>query len=243
MIIATRKREPCPFARPEWLTLPWTHRPKDIKDELIDLMVKTPGLLSEFDDIKLATGTALDYPQRRLNFFIKLKLFQEEIDHWTEKLKKSTSPELLEETEDGIPEKFDIDHMFLAHSRVLCWTMLLRFYELVTMACNEIPVPNSAITTEDTMYDFNPVPYAFKIAKSIQYFFQEGGGVVLAQSVSFSLGSATLYLSKGNLRDSAEMRTIWEGLRTGKTGKMVAQFLISARAHDRASRGEPVEDG
>jgi hypothetical protein len=240
MIVAMRKREPCPFARPEWLTLPWMYRPKDVKDELIDLMVQVPGLISEFDDIKQAKRTVQNSPESRRRFFSRAKLFQEDVDRWNKRLKESTSPYLLEETEDGIPETFDINQMFLAHTRVLYWTTLLRFYDLITIACNDIPVSDSAITLEDTMFDFNPVQYAFKIAKSIKYFFQEGGGVVLAQSVSFCLGTATLYFSKGNLRDSVEARTIWDGLKRGKTGQMVSQFLVSARNHDRASKGESI---
>jgi hypothetical protein len=228
MIVAMRRREPCVFASPEWMTLPWMNRSKDIKDEIIDLMVQLPGMMGEFDDIKAANGTAFDSPQHRRNFFLKSKLFQADVDRWLVRL-ESTSPDLLQETEDGIPETFDINHMFFAHTRVLYWTTLLRFYDLVTIACNDIPVSNSAITIEETMYDFNPVQYAFKIAKSVKYFFQEGGGMLLAQSVSFCLGSANLYFSTGNLRDSVEARTITDGLKTGKTGKMVSQFLVSVK--------------
>lgn len=207
------------------------NRAKDSKDEMIDLMVQLPGMMSEFDDIKVASGTALDSPQRRRDFFQRSKLFQANIDDWLARFKKSASPDLLEETEDGIPETFNINQMFFAHTRVLYWTTLLRFYDLITIACNDIPVPNSAITIGDTMYEYNPVQYAFKIAKSTKYFFQEGGGVLLAQSVSFCLGSASLYFSTGNLRDSVEASYITDGLRAGKTGKMVSQFLVSVRGH------------
>lgn len=195
--------------------------------------------MSEFDDIKL--GRTADCPEIRRKFYIRARLLQDDIDGWNMRLKDSMSPEMLQDTEDGIPENFDINNMFLAHTRVLYWTMLLRFYELITIACNEIPVSDAAITLDDTMFDFNPVQYAFKIAKSIKYFFQEGGGVVLAQSVSFSIGSTSLYFSKGNLRDSAEAQALWNGLRTGKIGKMVSQFLDSARSHDRASRAKASE--
>lgn len=239
MIIAMRKREHCPFASTEWLTLPWLHRSKDVKDELIDLMVQVPGLISDFDDITL--GRIVDSPESRRNFFSRARLLQDSIDSWNVILQESTSPELMRETEDGIPETFDIDYMFLAHTRVLYWTMLLRFYDLITIACNEIPVADAAITIEDTMFDFNPVQYAFKIAKSLKYFFQEGGGLVLAQSVSFCLGSTTLYFSRGNLRDSAEARALWDGLKVGKIGQLVSQFLVSARNHDRATRDYRVE--
>jgi hypothetical protein len=81
------------------------------------------------------------------------------------------------------------------------------------------------------MYEYNSVQYAFKIAKSTKYFFQEGGGVLLAQSVSFCLGSASLYLLTSNLRDSVEASYITDGLRAGETGKMVSQFLVSVRGH------------
>ncbi|KAE9980094.1 hypothetical protein EG328_000459 [Venturia inaequalis] len=237
MIVAMRKREPCPFDSPEWLTLPWLHRIKDVKDKLIDLMVQVPGLISEFDDIALQRHPAQDNPESRRNFFLKARFLQNAIEAWDVMLMKSTDPELLQATEDGIPDTFYIDNMFLAHTRVLHWTMLLRFYELITIACNEIPVKDAAVTLDDTMFEFNPVPYALKIARSVGYFYQEDGGVVLAQSVSFSVGSTALYFSKGNLRDSVEAKALWDGLRTGKTGKMVSKFLISARNHDRATRG------
>lgn len=241
MIVAMRKREPCPFDSPEWLTLPWLHRTKDLKDKLIDLMVQVPGLISEFDDITLQRHPIQDSPESRRHFFARARLLQDAIEAWNVMLMESTDPELLRATEDGIPETFDLDNMFLAHARVLHWTMLLRFYELITIACNEIPVADAAVTLDDTMFEFNPVSYALRIAKSVGYFYQEGGGVVLAQSVSFSLGSTTLYFSRGNLRDSVEAKAIWDGLKCGKTGKMVSQFLISARNHDRATRGSQIE--
>ncbi|QDS67857.1 hypothetical protein FKW77_007624 [Venturia effusa] len=241
MIVAMRKREPCPFDSPEWLTLPWLHRTKDVKDQLIDLMIRVPGLISEFDDITMQRPPIKDTPESRRNFFRRARLLQDALETWTVMLKESTDPELLRATEDGIPHSFDLDNMFLAHTRVLHWTLLLRFYELITIACNKIPVEGAAVTIDDTMFEFNPVPYALKIAKSVGYFYQEGGGLVLAQSVSFSLGSTTLYFSRGNLRDSVEARAIWDSLKAGKTGKMVRQFLISARNHDQATRGPQIE--
>lgn len=204
-------------------------------------MVQVPSLISEFDDITLQRHPVQDNSESRRNFFMRARLLQNAIEAWDVVVTESTDPELLRLTEDGIPETLDIDNMFFAHTRVLQWTMLLRFYELITIACNEIPVEGAAVTLDDTMFEFNPVPYALKIAKSVGYFYQEGGGVVLAQSVSFSLGSTTLYFSRGNLRDSVEAKALWDGLKTGKTGKMVSQFLISARNHDRATRGCQIE--
>jgi hypothetical protein len=113
MIIATRKREPCIFASPEWMTLPCINRAKDIKDEIIDLMVQLPGLMSEFDDIKVASGTTLDSSQRRRIFFQRSKLFQTAVDGWLARFTKSARPDLLAETDHGIPETSDINQMLL----------------------------------------------------------------------------------------------------------------------------------
>lgn len=220
------------------MTVPWTNVPKDLKDELVDLMVQLPGIRAEYDAIKVIRGTDADTVDRRLNLFILFKAFQTQIHSWLKKFETSTSPDILEATKHGIPETFEVNNMVAAHVLTLYWAICCIFYHEVNLACDEIPVSLSPITTEEAKLGYNPAPYAFSIAKSVPYFFQKGGGTILAQSFSFPMGIALRYLQTSDqLRDSAEYQSLIQGFRQGKTGNMISRFLVSLRVHEETESG------
>ncbi|KAK1751951.1 Sterigmatocystin biosynthesis regulatory protein [Echria macrotheca] len=50
---ALLERRRLPLDGPEWKTLPWQVIPKDLKDVLVDVLIDMPGLVEEFDRMRL----------------------------------------------------------------------------------------------------------------------------------------------------------------------------------------------
>jgi hypothetical protein len=206
------------------MELPWRCRPKDLRHELLDVMVHLPAILAQYDTAKSLRKNTMELDSLRFDFFQACKNFDEAAQNWLMKLRASVGPELMEKVSDGIPESFELKDVALAITMALYWTMCVVFYGTLQVALAHFQVSFTSCGIEER---FDPKPYALNIARSVKFFFRSDAGMVSAQSFSFPMGVAIQYFSSTSAEATPEYRLLTDGFYQGHTGYTIMRFLLS----------------
>jgi hypothetical protein len=224
IITAIKQRKPCPLSSPEWMTVPWLNKPKDLRHELYDVMIQLPAILAQFDTAKSLRDNPVEMDSLRFEFFRACKELDEGIQNWLLKLAACVDPKLTEQVLNGIPESFELEDVAFALTMAIYWTMCTVFYRTLHLAFAHFKVSLASCGIEKR---FDPEPYASNIARSVKYFFRPDAGMVSAQSFAFPMGIALNYFSSTNAETTPEHHLLVEGFTRGHTGYTIMKFLLS----------------
>jgi hypothetical protein len=219
--IQNRKRSI--FSSPEWKSIPWSLRPKDPKDELLDILVEVPAILEDLDDF---LGCLSDQVERQTFLRQQLEercwLYDSQLHQWATNSGSSTVTFVeakisSESQEDAAPSSEDFA---MAHLGMVYWaTCILLYHTLWYLVGDSRPKYPGRI---------DPRQYCRKIALLMPYFHGPGVGAFFMNIAIFPAAVAMGFLARRDPADqpSQERRMLLKSFR-GKHGHQLQNFLRS----------------
>ncbi|KAL2174082.1 uncharacterized protein P884DRAFT_250583 [Thermothelomyces heterothallicus CBS 202.75] len=125
------RRERLVLSTPEWKTIPWRAIPKDYKDILVDALVDIPGLVEDFDKMRLCA----EEPRRshlRLDLVRKCRILDRQLQTWVGLLTrlgaKVGEHSCLDPTGKDL-----VTHVAQVHGMSLYWAASLVLYTILRL--------------------------------------------------------------------------------------------------------------
>jgi hypothetical protein len=166
---------------PEWKSIPWQKTPKDLKDILVDVLVDMPGLVEEFDNMRLCHETGKQET-------LRLKLLEGCWEHdrrllgWLDLLQRLINPvNRPQETRDPVT------HVAQVHGMGLFWVTSLVLYSILWEVSSSKETPPERA---------NPLLYARHLVDAIHILLQPSSGLYGIQSAILVLQAALEYIPK-----------------------------------------------
>lgn len=208
--------------QPAWKEIPWLWLPKDPKDVLLDILVDIPGVLAEFDNMKLCIS-ANEREKRRGEPSSRCWAYDKELQAWELGIGRPIMDLIAMKLAEGNLENQTLsnEELSMAHLGVIYWVTCILLY----------PVLHSVTAaTETTMIPtrMNPRLYCRKMARLLSYFLVRNAGGFVINMLTFPVGMALAYLRtvEGSRETSEEQRMLLRVF-TGEYGAAIKKFLIS----------------
>ncbi|KAL8996794.1 MAG: hypothetical protein Q9169_003763 [Polycauliona sp. 2 TL-2023] len=236
IITAIVNRKPNFFATDSWRTLPFDDKPKDVSDELHDIMATLPILLKEFDLIQACQDNEVAH-QRCLRLFHQCRATDHMLRNWVEDL-GSRLPSPLPSVIRTPPEQdctaeqdcfsFEMKDHMLAITLALYWTTCMILHGLIDM------LRSSGIANIPTRLPEHIDAHrsATSVSRSIGYFIRPEMGIWGVQLISFPLGAAFMYfLTSNDFNAGEERERLQASIETmSQMGLSIGTFLTSLQA-------------
>ncbi|KAK3373063.1 hypothetical protein B0T24DRAFT_529285 [Lasiosphaeria ovina] len=81
LLSAIKARKKSPLSTDEWKTKPWSETPRNLKDILVDVLIHMPGLLEEFDRMRLGQDENKK-TRRRQRLLTRCNIYQRDLQEW-----------------------------------------------------------------------------------------------------------------------------------------------------------------
>lgn len=173
------------LSNPEWKSIPWQEIPKNLKDILVDVLVDIPGLVEDFDNMRLCTDASRQ-ATLRLELIQKCWDCDRQLLAWLTLLRHLVSPG--DHPGPGPPpgplSEDLVIHVAQVHGMSLFWTTSLVLYSILQMASG--PQANLPERT-------NPTYYARKLVEAITTLLNPKAGLYGQQSAALPLEIALQY--------------------------------------------------
>ncbi|KAL8676650.1 MAG: hypothetical protein Q9186_006849 [Xanthomendoza sp. 1 TL-2023] len=214
IITAIVSRKPNFFATLQWRTLPFEGKTKDVSNGLHDIMATLPGLLEEFDLIRVCPDETTAH-ERRLELFRQCRATDESLRRWyadlSSRLPKPLpsvirSPAEQEGTLDQDCFPFEVSDHILAITLALYWTTCLLLHGLIHMLFDALRLSGLTSMPKELPDHIDPHRFAISITRSIGYFIRPEMGIWGVQLISYPLGVALMYCLTSDDADVKEER-------------------------------------
>ncbi|KAK4155283.1 Sterigmatocystin biosynthesis regulatory protein [Chaetomidium leptoderma] len=175
------RRKQFVLGTPEWKSVPWKETPKNLKDVLVDVLVDIPGLVVDFDNMRLCTEASRQ-AELRLELVQKCWEDDRQLLSWLNAVcgQNNTNP--------GVPnpgrQRDIVTHVARVHGMVLYWTMCLVLYSILRAA--SAPEADLPARTD-------PLHHARHIAEAIPILLEPSAGLYGQQSAALPLEIAIQY--------------------------------------------------
>ena len=202
--------------KPEWLTVPWLENDKDLRHQLLDLMVDLPYLTERFDALPRVPSSpdghlavlqiCSDLDTRFQRWYAHAQAVAPPNGlYWT----KPASPSHNEMLNDNpFPMEIDFPDNVHAQTMMLYWSGTVLLFATLHPICRTLrqmypsgllPENVAKPLNQSTLDPFNLPrrtmvrPYASNIASSIEYFLQPDMRALGTNMMSFPVGVASYY--------------------------------------------------
>ncbi|KAL8757472.1 MAG: hypothetical protein Q9199_002210 [Rusavskia elegans] len=239
-VTAIVSRKPNFFATTAWRTLPFESKPKDVSDELHDIMATLPILLEEYDLIQACQNDG-EAHRRRLRLFQQCQATDHTLRTWFADLSSKLSsplPSVIRTPAEqrSTPEhdcfSFEVSDHMLAITLALYWSTCMLLYSLIEMIFNSLRSSGLADIPRRLPEHVDPHQSATSISRSIGYFIRPEMGIWGVQLVGFPLGVAFMYfLSSEDANGDEERQRLGANIAAmSRMGLSLGTFLTSLQA-------------
>ena len=251
-------RKPNFFASSDWHTIPWESSPRNLRDELFDVMIALPDLLQKQDVLFEKLGN-LDTNQDRFVILTEGQTYINRCIHIATSLQKweekafATCMETLEAPPAVFAGPLTLvevckEHGYAFYSVVMYfWTACLVLYSTTWVAYRNITLAtrNQTPSSMPTLMSLpeipkwmSPQPIASSIVKCVGHYFEEDAGFWGAQSASVPMGAALHFLAATGRVESEEAQQLRNLFAQRRLGKATSDFLRSI-ANTHVAKGDP----
>ncbi|KXX75960.1 Sterigmatocystin biosynthesis regulatory protein [Madurella mycetomatis] len=217
---AVLRRKRLVLSNAEWKSIPWQEIPKNLKDILVDVLVDMPGLVEDFDNMRLCTDA-------NKQAALRLELVQKCWDHDRQLL---AWLDLLRQVVEDL-----VIHVAQVHGMSLFWTTSLILYSIFRMASEP-----QADLPERT----DPTYYACKLAEAITILLHPRAGLYGQQSAALPLEVALQYITRALSSSSHEREALLKTLETLKDdlGNGLTRMISASADHRERTGAEQNKD-
>lgn len=178
---AILRRKRLVFESPQWKLIPWREISKDLKDILVDTLVDMPGLVQDFDEIKLCPDTNRQQVLRQ-QLEDRCWEYDRQLLGWLAKLQEILGP--LQRPPSGGPRDI-VTHIAQVHGMSLFWTTSLVLYSIL----------HAVSESDDSLPErTDPVKYARCLVDAISTLLQPSAGLYGTQSAVLLLEIALSFI-------------------------------------------------
>ncbi|KAL8888420.1 MAG: hypothetical protein Q9215_004138 [Flavoplaca cf. flavocitrina] len=254
IITAITSRKPNFLATTPWRTLPFKSKPKDVSDELHDIMAALPVLLEEWDLIQACQDESVAQ-QRLLRLLQRCQATDRSLRRWLAALSlqlPSPLPSIIRTPteQQNTPERdcfsFEVSDHMLAITLALFWSTCVLLHGLIVMTFTSIRSPGLSDMPRKLPEHVDPHRYATSISRSIGYFIRPEMGIWGVQLIGFPLGVSWMYfMSSEDANVDEERQRLSANIEAmSRTGLSLGTFLTSLQAatvkgSDRAISDDP----
>lgn len=206
--------------------MPWEDTPRDIKDELIDILAVVPELFYHLDAYASCQNTS-QAAQGRQFVLQKCWTLDSALQKWHLKLltmldqPNPTSSRISEGRNELNPHDFKTCGFGAAYLILLYWGICIMVYSTLRTVVRQIGEPLGVPLPART----DPGLYAIKITQSVDYFFAQDAGLVGMQYVIFPLGVALQHLIATRATDTQAWRKATRVFDQEGVGSSLGKFL------------------
>jgi hypothetical protein len=185
------------LSRPEWMSGPWKTRQKDAVDTVMDVLVKLPGVLEEWD--LLSTRKSTDETLLRVRIFKKHCLsIDHELRTWYNNFASSLGPDDAEvllrgigspAQQAGIPDILARIGLHQLHAMMLYWTACTILYAIIDLVYNVFPAAIDILSERASILGANILKYVVCLAHGAKYFLTHELGLLGTLSISHTTTS------------------------------------------------------
>ncbi|KAK0734787.1 hypothetical protein B0T26DRAFT_689648 [Lasiosphaeria miniovina] len=220
LLSAIKARKKSPLSTDEWKTQPWSETPKNLKDVLVDVLIHMPGLLEEFDHMRLCQDENKK-ARRRQRLLARCSIYQGELQKWKAIVCPAGEMDVsclgrAEPTQGNVA---------IVHGLTLYWTTCILLYTTQQLASGPEPVlPAHA----------DPAIYIRNIVDTVPLLLRRKAGLYGQHAAILPLAVALQYaLALGSPMD--ELRERLMGILAEPSGALVRPFLIGYDFNSRES--------
>ncbi|KAF2753608.1 hypothetical protein EJ05DRAFT_504704 [Pseudovirgaria hyperparasitica] len=247
LISAIQARKKSFFNTEEWLSKPWSKNPKNLRDEVIDILAVVPDMLENVDATRamLYTGEDSDLVFDELQCIVgRCCHIDIALQDWMDKLqafcRKSNFshawPEALIDSPNDVPAGV----YSLAHITILYWAICIVVYTNLRQVIADLGALRPSYAPMTLSPHTEPSQYATMIRKAAPYFFHPALGGIGPTNASFPMGIAMLYF--GASENEEELQAILAYFSQLRMGGTIKRFLNSMRADSVNGRVMPTEE-
>lgn len=211
---AVLRRKRLVLSTPEWKSIPWQKTPRNLKDILVDVLVDMPGLVEDFDIMRLCADAGRK-ASLRLELVQKCWEHDKELMTWFGLLCQIVDPNKPSCIESRSGDL--VTHIAQVHGMSLFWTTSLVLYSILWMASG--PQAELPMRTD-------PTHHAHNLTEAITILLQPDSGLFGQQSALLLLDVARQYImSLRSLSPQSEallekLKMLRDELRNGLTRKL-----------------------
>jgi hypothetical protein len=211
------------LSRPEWVNGPWETRKKSAVDTAMDILVKLPGVLEEWD--LLSSRKSTDKLLLKVRVLTKHCL---DIDHelrtWHNNFVSLLSPDDAEvllqgisspAQQAGIPDVLARIGLHQLHAMMLYWTACTILHAIIDLIYNAFPAAIDIGSEGASILGANILKYLICLAHSAKYFLTHDLGLLGTLSISHTTTSLVrtlcahqLCYPEADLVDVEELRCV-----------------------------------
>lgn len=239
-VTAIVSRKPNFFATTAWRTLPFESKPKDVSDELHDIMASLPVLLEEYDLIQACQNDG-EAHRRHLRLFQQCQATDHTLREWFANLSSKLSSPLPSVIRTPAEQRstlehdcfsFEVSDHMLAITLALYWSTCMLLHGLIEMTFNSLRSSGHADIPRRLPEHVDPHRSATSISRSVGYFIRPEMGIWGVQLVGFPLGVAFMYfLSSEDANADEERRRLGANIAAmSRMGLSLGTFLTSLQA-------------
>lgn len=247
MIAGIALRKPIFLADSAWCTIPWQISPRNLRDELCDILLSIPDILLD-QDLLLHSLTGLGTNSHVFETHTKAQehiyrciLVATQLQGWERRAidmgqaKSSTRTAgligpltLLEICKDHGYGFFHIVNQYWAACIILYGSTRLAKRHVMAATCTLQPQPLPAMMKlPEIPVWMNPQPAASNIAECASHYFAEEAGLFGVLQANFPIGTALHYFAAIGLEGSQEMEQLRHVFSRGSSGQIASGFLNS----------------
>lgn len=199
-------RKTSPFSEMDWMTLPWSRSSKNLRDELVDVLLQLTIVLETLDTMKLYE-TAEQTEKNHQQLETLTRYLHRVLESWRHKFQSQKGFEFISITFPSSERHVDLNSPdldisalpSLGHSPVflICmqWACCIILYTNIQLACRQLSVPLAELVPEIPPSTLDCRRYANQILHTAEFFFQQEAGVAGPQMLTFPIGTALQYLA------------------------------------------------
>ncbi|CAI7568005.1 unnamed protein product [Penicillium manginii] len=252
-IFGVGRRERSPFDDSQWMTVPWKETKKSPLEELTDIMVQTPGLLEELDNIR-ASPVAKRSPLVWEEFLDNCSRIERQLLAWRISMGDDIGTYDYTRSCSTLPlPKEDRDYPVL-HMSFFYWSCSIILYTTIHIAMDQAirnqvdthcsPIPFSSPEYPNYHDERNPTLHAHRIIHALPLSYRPHAGGYAALSSTFPLGMAVRYLLVAHLFPGNSGHTEYEFLQQTLSrpfmGAYIARFIN--HLHKEATPAQSLKD-
>lgn len=233
-------RKPNFLATTPWRTLPFESKPKDLSDELHDVMAMIPILLEESDLIHACQDEGVAH-KRRIRLFLQCRATDDTLRKWLADLSlrlPSPLPSVIRtpaeqnETSEHDCFSFELGDHMLAITLALYWSTCIVLHSLIDMTFESLRSSSPTDVPGRLPDHIDPHRSATSISRSIGYFIRPEMGLWGVQLIGFPLGVALMYFLSSEEANADEERRRLSGniAALSQMGLSLGTFLTSLQA-------------
>ncbi|KAJ9637379.1 hypothetical protein H2204_004803 [Knufia peltigerae] len=218
-----RHRKRSAFASLEWKTTPWLLKPKDAKNELIDVLVDIPAIMEDFDALTDSTPKKVD---NQVSGHQQLEercwILDAQLQRWSNTSGLTTVNFVTNEV-SGEPQATTIptsEDFAMAHLGLIYWTVCLLLYQHMYQLGKINP------TGTDLPERVEPRQYCRRIALLLPYFAKSNLGEFFINMTAFPAITIARFLDRYDTPgQSSEERKLLQSAFGGTYKRRIDNFL------------------